>query len=123
MNKKVAIGIIAAIVIIALLGFGLMGNKKVTSSQGVSSSNSNGNEIIINGFRFSPDNLNVKVGDKVTWVNQDSAGHTITSDSGSVLNSPILKNGESFSFTFTSTGEYSYHCSIHPGMKGKIIVS
>lgn len=78
--------------------------------------------VNIKNFSFNPETLNVKNGAKVTWVNNDSAPHTITSDLGNMLNSTTLSPGQSFSFTFTGPAVASYHCKIHPMMKGVIVV-
>lgn len=80
-----------------------------------------GNSITIASFSFSPQNLTVKVGTKVTWTNNDGVAHTVTADKGA-FNSGPLSNGQSFSFTFTKAGTYSYHCTIHPKMVATIIV-
>jgi len=79
--------------------------------------------VTISNFSFNSSVLTVKPGTAVTWVNNDSVPHTITSDSGSLLHSETLSQGKSFSFTFNTPGTYSYHCSIHPGMQGEVIVS
>lgn len=76
--------------------------------------------IKISGFAFSPSELTVAKGATVTWTNNDGVAHTITSGS---FDSGSIKNGGSFSFTFTQAGTYDYYCSIHPSMKGKITVS
>ena len=83
-----------------------------------------GISITINNFAFEPSSLTVKTGTVVTWMNQDGATHTIVSDSGSPMafSSDPLSNGASYPFTFTEPGTYLYHCSIHPSMKGTIIV-
>jgi plastocyanin len=83
-----------------------------------------GNSIAIKNFAFDPSSLTVKSGTVVTWVNQDGAPHTIVSDSGSpaAFSSDSLSTGASYKFTFTLPGTYTYHCSIHPSMKGTIIV-
>ncbi|MFA5889201.1 MAG: cupredoxin family copper-binding protein [Candidatus Paceibacterota bacterium] len=78
--------------------------------------------INIKNFSFNPEALTIKVGTKVTWVNNDSAPHTITSDSGNLLNSETISPGQSFSFTFSNLGTTGYHCSVHPMMKGSVIV-
>ena len=78
--------------------------------------------INIKDFSFNPSIITVKVGTKVVWVNNDTVSHTITSDSGTLLNSSAISPGQSFSFTFMSLGSANYHCSIHPNMKGVIIV-
>jgi amicyanin len=84
--------------------------------------NSNENNIIIKDFGFNAQSITIKVGDVVTWVNEDPMQHTVTSDSGSELNSDSLNKGEIYSHTFNQKGTFSYQCNIHPSMKGKIIV-
>lgn len=78
--------------------------------------------VVIKNFAFSPSSLNVKVGTSVMWTNDDAVTHTITSDSGSLLNSGMLSPGQSFSFTFDRAGSFGYHCNIHPAMKGTVVV-
>lgn len=83
----------------------------------------------ISAFKFNPATLNITVGTKVTWTNNSSTStiHTTTSDSGNgaggVWDSGVLAPGQSFSFTFTTPGTFTYHCSIHPFMTGTIHVS
>lgn len=77
--------------------------------------------VTIQNFAFSPATLTVKVGDKVTWTNKDSAGHSATADDGS-FDTGVLAQGQSGSITFSKAGTYTYHCSVHPMMKGTIIV-
>ncbi|MES2023850.1 MAG: cupredoxin family copper-binding protein [Patescibacteria group bacterium] len=79
--------------------------------------------VSMKNFAFNPATLSVKAGIKVTWTNNDSVPHTVTSDSDNLLNSPTLAPGESFSFTFANSGTYSYHCKIHPMMKGVGVVN
>jgi plastocyanin len=83
-----------------------------------------GNTISIKNFAFEPSTLTVKTGTTVTWVNNDGASHTIVSDTGSTasFSSDPFATGASYTFTFTQPGTYPYHCSIHPTMKGEIIV-
>src|SRR5665647_1421190 len=70
------------------------------------------NDVTIKGDAFSPSSLTVKVGDTVTWTNNDNHDHTVTSDNGT-FNSGNIANGSTFSFTFNTAGTYSYNCSIH----------
>jgi plastocyanin len=79
---------------------------------------------MIKNFEFSPATLTIKTGTTVTWMNQDGAPHQIASDPGSVVAfiSESLENGASYQFTFNQPGTYSYYCTIHPSMKGTIIV-
>ena len=78
--------------------------------------------VNIKGFAFSPANLTVKAGTKVTWTNNDSVPHTVTSDTGTILNSPTLSQGQSWSFTFAAAGTVAYHCKVHPMMKATVVV-
>ena len=82
---------------------------------------STGNSVTIANFAFSPQTLMVKVGTKVTWTNKDKVTHTVTADKGAFSSGPLAP-GNSFSFTFTQAGTYSYHCSIHPFMMATIVV-
>jgi plastocyanin len=71
---------------------------------------------------FSPNPVEVKVGETVTWINDDSGRHTVTSKNG-VFDSGMMGKGQSFSFIFDKTGEYSYDCSPHPNMVGTVVVT
>jgi plastocyanin len=70
---------------------------------------------------FVPDDLNITVGTTVTWTNTDSTSHTSTSD-GAGWNSGIVSPGGQFSFAFQTAGTFPYHCAIHPGMIGSVVV-
>jgi plastocyanin len=94
-----------------------------TSASSASSTTAKTATVTIQNFAFAPANLTVKVGTKVTWTNHDSAPHTVTSDTGTTLNSAQLSNGESYSHTFTQPGTYNYHCTVHPNMKATITVT
>jgi Icc protein len=79
-------------------------------------------EVVIDNFSFSPKTFTVPVGGTVTWTNHDNAPHVVTSADDQFEKSPVLKTGQRFSNNFATTGTYSYFCSIHPRMTGKIIV-
>jgi plastocyanin len=80
-----------------------------------------GAQVVLKNFAFDPASITVKAGDTVTWTNQDSATHTVAADNGE-FKSGDLGNGATFSFTFAKAGTYPYHCSIHPNMKGTVVV-
>lgn len=71
---------------------------------------------------YSPNPSEVKVGEVVTWVNEDSAAHTATSTDGT-FDSDILRRGQTYNYTFDSVGEYSYFCTLHPDMVGRVVVT
>ena len=79
------------------------------------------NTITIDNFTFTPKELTVAVGTTVTWANHDDIPHNVVSDDKS-FKSKALDTDDNFSFTFTKPGTYSYFCSIHPKMTGKIVV-
>jgi plastocyanin len=81
---------------------------------------------------FSPNPIQVSVGNTVTWTNNDSQPHTVTSGSNGQPDnkfnsspnfSPLLNPGQTFSFTFTQAGDYPYFCMLHPTMVGTVSVS
>ena len=79
--------------------------------------------VDIKNYNFNPSPITVKVGTKVTWINGDSVGHTVTSDTDGLLSSGTLSNGGKYSFTFTTPGTTNYHCVPHPNMKGTVVVT
>jgi plastocyanin len=78
--------------------------------------------VAIQDFAFSPDTIEITAGTTVTWTNNDSAPHTVTSDDGA-FDSGDLAQGDSVSLTFNEPGTYTYHCTYHPNMVGTIIVT
>jgi len=79
-------------------------------------------QVKIDNFAFSPNELKVPAGTTVEWVNRDDIPHTVVSDDKSTFKSKALDTDDKFSYTFTKPGTYSYFCSVHPKMTGKIIV-
>jgi plastocyanin len=77
-------------------------------------------KVTIDNFTFSPKELKVKTGDTVTWTNHDDIPHTVVS--AGKFRSKTMDTDNSFSFTFTSAGDYKYFCSLHPHMTGMIQV-
>jgi plastocyanin len=90
------------------------GERKASSSGGGAAKT-----VAIKNFAFGPPSMTVKVGDKITWTNDDDAPHTVT---GGELDSGNLAKGATFTFTADKAGTISYICAIHPTMKGSITV-
>ena len=80
------------------------------------------NEVTIDNFSFLPATLTIPVGTTVTWINRDDVPHTVVSVDKKSIVSPALDTDEKFSYQFTTPGTNDYYCSVHPHMKGKIIV-
>jgi plastocyanin len=70
---------------------------------------------------YAPDEVTVAVGTTVTWTNTDSVSHTTTSDAAG-WKSGVVAPGGQFSFAFPTAGSFAYHCAIHPGMVGAVVV-
>jgi plastocyanin len=70
---------------------------------------------------FIPGEITVAPGTTVTWVNNETMPHTVVSPNQGFRSKTLVKDAK-FSFTFTTPGDYDYLCSIHPNMKGKVIV-
>lgn len=145
-QKSIAIlGIVAVIALGASLGslpYALVSAQQ-TNSSSTNSTNSNGgnsvsivpNASTLADKAFSPNPLNAKVGDTVTWTNKDTVFHTVTSGTGpsdtthgkefdSGLSGPtaLTTQGKTFSHKFMTAGEFPYFCQLHPTMVGKVVV-
>ena len=75
----------------------------------------------IANFEFKPPAETIKPGTTITWRNDDSIAHTVTSDNA-IFDSGQIAPGSTFSYTFAKSGQYPYHCSVHPNMAGLITV-
>jgi plastocyanin len=78
---------------------------------------------IVNDTSFAPSRTEVSMGTTVTWTNDSQVAHTVTGDDLSFEDSGIIDPGQTFSYTFTKPGTYTYHCSPHPYMTGVVIVT
>ena len=83
---------------------------------------------------YSPNPVEITVGQTVLWTNDDTAFHTVTSgtvgaadagqlfDSGLAGPNALISKGKTFKHTFDTAGEYQYYCTLHPAMVGTVIV-
>ena len=75
---------------------------------------------------YIPSKMTVKPGETVYWKNQDAAFHSVTSgfygDPDGLIDSELLDPEDIFSYKFTEEGIYDYYCTLHPWMKGIILV-
>jgi plastocyanin len=78
--------------------------------------------VTIKDFKFAPASITVHVGDTITWTNQDIAPHTASASDGS-FDTGTIDKGKSGSATFSKAGTIPYICSIHPNMKGTVVVA
>jgi plastocyanin len=77
--------------------------------------------VDIDNFAFTPPAITVAAGTTVTWTNNDDIPHTVRAVDGS-FHSRAMDTSDRYSFTFAKPGVYSYFCSLHPKMVGKVIV-
>jgi plastocyanin len=80
----------------------------------------NGTALSNQGPGYAPTPATVATGTTVTWGNNDGYQHTSVSDNGAW--NLTMDPGKTGIFQFTAPGTYNYHCSIHPFMKGTIVV-
>ena len=78
--------------------------------------------VNIDNFTFTPGELTVPAGTTVKFVNRDDIPHTVV-ESNKVFRSKPMDTDDSYSFTFANVGTFSYFCSLHPHMTGKVIVT
>jgi plastocyanin len=122
----VSIGAVLALALgVAACGGSSGGGSSSTTSSSAASSSGGGSgvEIKMQNIQFSPKATTVKVGDKVTWTNDDNTDHNVTADSGADFKSKDFGNGATFSFTADKAGTIKYECTIHPGMTGTLTVT
>lgn len=78
-------------------------------------------EIRIAQHLYEPRVITVSPGTTLRWVNEDEDPHTVTADGGAFASRGIDTH-ETFTFTFSAPGTYRYHCALHPGMTGRVVV-
>lgn len=82
--------------------------------------------VTIKGFAFSPATITVTKGSTVTWSNQDSTTHTVTSGANRAKDGTFdaqISGGNDTQITFDKTGTFAYFCQIHQGMIATVIVN
>jgi len=112
---------IATIMSVLLLSFAIFLSCSKSSYNNNNNSNNSPNTVSMAGMAFSPGTITVPVNTTITWKNNDNMAHTVTADDNS-FDSGNIGAGSSFSRTFSVAGTYNYHCTLHAGMNGKVIV-
>jgi plastocyanin len=104
------------------IGFALLGLLAVQSGRAAghaSATASAAKKVDIHDFAFHPATIRVKRGGKVAFTNSSNVTHTATRAS---FDTGPIKPGTTKSVSFAKRGTFAYHCSIHPFMKGKVVV-
>ncbi|HET9039142.1 MAG TPA: cupredoxin family copper-binding protein [Gemmatimonadales bacterium] len=107
---------------LALLGVlaGCFSDRPPTGPEGPAGG---GESVAITNFAYVPPTLSVASGTTVTWTNGDDVQHTVTADDGHSFESGLLGKGRAFQVTAPAPGTYTYHCALHPFMKGTLTVT
>ena len=125
--RRILLSVCAALALalaVSACGGGSGGGSTSTSSTASSSGAGGGGvQIKMQNIAFAPKATTVKVGEKVTWTNDDSVDHNVTANSGADFKSKDFGNGGTFSFTPDKAGTIKYVCTIHPGMVGTLTVT
>jgi plastocyanin len=113
---------LAAILLIAVFAGSCGGsNSGTTASTGGTATTAGGTGVVMKNLAFDPATVTIKAGESVIWTNLDSVNHTVVADNGE-FKSGDLAQKDTFTFKFDKAGTYPFHCSIHPSMKGTVVV-
>jgi len=74
-------------------------------------------------WKFQPETISVKAGSPITWINTTDVPHNIVFSNAAVKSSDLFDKGKSFTTSLAQPGSYAYICSVHPDMKGTVVVA
>ena len=77
--------------------------------------------ITIKNFEFTPRDLAIPAGSKVTWINKDEEPHKLSEVNSAFTSQPLDTDG-SFTYEFKAAGKFEYFCTLHPRMTGHVVV-
>ena len=133
MRRASLLPMLLALVALAFAGCGSSNDNSSSGNGGGSSTSTpattgggtsgGGVAVTMKDIQFDPTSTTVKVGQKVTWTNEDSVDHNVTSTSGEKIDSGNFGQGGTYSFTPTKAGTIDYVCTLHPGMEGTLTVT
>ena len=133
MNKKLIVSAIAVIIVVSLLLLVTQSSDdsksdlpKVPKADIVMTPQSSRPGCDKTDTCYVPSSLTITKGQTVTWKNQDSGFHTVTSGTydnpDGKFDSGHINPDDTFSYTFEDSGSFDFFCTLHPWMYGKIIV-
>jgi plastocyanin len=128
MNRKPSLAsatlvLLAALALIAAAGFPSLASAGRSANPG--SAPQKMVTVTIRAFKFEPATVTVNVGDTVEWKNDDIVPHTATADGEAqkpVFDSGTIQTGATWRYLARNKGTYNYICTLHPNMKGELIV-
>jgi plastocyanin len=119
MRRAFILYALLAIVGLALVGCGGGGSTATSGGSGGGGTVA----VAMKNIAFAPSSVDVRVGQKITWTNDDTVVHNVIAQTGASFRSSDFGQGASFSYTPTQAGTIQYVCTIHPGMDGTIVVT
>lgn len=136
MSKNILVAVSLVLVVIIAGWYFLQGQKSyntttpspVQESASSSSAEVKKNTVTITNNGFSPQNITIKVGESVNWINIDSESHTVNSSAHPAhsdylpLNIGVIVSGESKSLVFPDKGVFKYHDHLNSSLAGMVIV-
>ena len=114
---------VAFVLVAATLALGACGGDGDSGPSEAGGGGAAAGEVVIDRFTFMPESIEVAAGTTVTWTNQDSAAHTVKDEGSLFPESESLAEGDEFTFTYDTPGEYPYICGIHTYMTGTVTVN
>ena len=120
---SVTLVLLAALALIAAAGFPSLASAGRSANPG--SAPQKMVTVTIRAFKFEPATVTVNVGDTVEWKNDDIVPHTATADGEAqkpVFDSGTIQTGATWRYLARNKGTYKYTCTLHPNMKGELIV-
>jgi plastocyanin len=131
MTRIAPLSLALACAALAAAGCGSSNSKSTTSSQPAAPASNGGTAapgggvtIKMQNITFNPKTKTVKVGQKVTWTNEDDVPHNVTTTGGAAkFASKDFGKGGTYSFTPTKPGTIQYTCTLHPGMDATLTVT
>jgi plastocyanin len=115
-RRRVGLAFVTAIAVLSFVGLRAAAGQSATSATG-----SIGRTVGMVDFTYDPAPLRVSPETRVTFSNRSGIGHTATENGGG-FDTGRVKPGESATIAFTRPGTYGFHCSLHPSMRGRIVV-
>lgn len=119
-------GAIAIVAVLALAGAGCSNSSPKATATKTPAPGGLGLRpvMILDSLKFDPQTWDVSAGGTVTWTNSGTIAHVLISgETGGPIKSGTLNANDSYSTVFDTAGTFHYHCSIHPVMKGTVVVT
>jgi plastocyanin len=107
---------------LALLAAGC-GSSNDTNTTPSAPASGNGPKVDMKNIAFDPKTTTVKVGQTVTWTNQDDVEHNVVATKGATFESSTFGKGGTYRYKATKPGTIQYTCTLHPGMDATLTVT